>query len=241
MTDLASRPGRRDRAGVAAGAGSSTVAAGARDDTSDRRHGFRPGARRRGRIAAGVALGAAAVAVNVVLYTGLDQRSPVVQVVRDVPAGELITDADLRTVQVDVDGSVPVVSDPTTVAGRYAAVRLVAGSLVTEASIRSEALVTPGTAVVAIRTPEGALPVGLRERVPVRLVLPPGSSVEDGAPEAFPGRVVGLPEPTESTLGTLSLSVEVAAEAAAHVAAADDVRVVLTEPVPDPAAAEASR
>ncbi len=236
MTDLGTHTHRAVRpasAGVPTGA-----APPATDDERAGRNGFRPSARRRTRIAVGVALGAAAIAVNLVLYSGLDRRAPVVQVVRDVPAGALITDADVRTVDADVDSSVPVVGDPADVVGRYAAVRLVAGSLLTDVSLRPQPLVTAGSAVVAVRVPEGALPAGVRERVPVQLVIPPPASVggEQVAPETVDGRVVGLPATSESAPGTLSLSVEVDAPAAAAVAAADDVRVILVEPRPDPAA-----
>ncbi len=234
MTDLATHTGRAGRASSAAAAGAATTTT-----TDDRagRNGFRPSARRRTRIAAGVALGAAAVAVNLILYSGLDQRSSVVQVVRDVPAGALLSDADVRTVEADVDSSVPVVGNPADVIGRYAAVRLVAGSLLTDVSLRTDPLVTRGSAVVAVRVPDGALPAGVRERVPVQLVIPPATSTGDEqlAPATIDGRVVGLPATSESAPGTLSLSVEVEARAAATVAAADDVRVVLVEPGADPA------
>ncbi len=54
---------------------------------------------------------------------------------------------------------------------------------------------------------------------------------------SIPGRVVGLPADTSSALGLQSLSVEVAADDAATVAAADDVRVVLVEPSRGPGSA----
>ena len=56
--------------------------------------------------------------------------------------------------------------------GAYAKVRLVSGSLVTPQSVQATSLVGPGNSVVAIQVDEGALPVGLRERVPVQLVIP---------------------------------------------------------------------
>jgi hypothetical protein len=88
---------------------------------------------------------------------------------------------------------------------------------------------------VAIRIADGSLPIGLRERVPVQLVVPAAQA--DGAgTTSISGRVVGLPSDTSSALGMQSLSVEVAAADAAIVAAADDVRVVLLEPSADPAA-----
>lgn len=199
--------------------------------------GFRPATRRRNRVAAGVALAAVAVGGNVLVYANLDDAEPVVQAVRDVPAGERITADMLRTVDADVDSTVNVVSADRldSLIGSYAKVRLVAGSLVTSQSIQGSPLVTPGSSVVAIQVADGALPTGLRERVPILLVLP--GRAEDASVVSVPGRVVGLPVETASALGLRSLSVEVDAADAAIVAAADDVRVVLVEPSTDPAAA----
>lgn len=196
---------------------------------------FRPSSRRRNRIAAGIALVAAAIAVNIVLYTGLDDRQPVVQVVRDVPAGEVITGDMLRTVDADVDSSVEVVAgdDLAQVVGRFAKVRLVAGSLVTPQSLQREPLVGAGSSVLAIQVPDGALPIGLRERSPVQLVLPAAS--DEGDVTTIDGRVVGLPRTPDSAIGTVSLTVEVGASDAPVVAAAPEVRVVLIEPRTDPA------
>ena len=210
------------------------------DDRRQRVEGrFRPSARRRNRIAAGVALVAAAIGINIVVYTSLDGRAPVVQVTRDVPAGELITPDMLRTVEADLDGSVDVVAGENLhqVIGRYARVRLVSGALVTARSLQSAPLLGDGTAVLAISVPHGALPIGLRERSAVQLVLP----ADDGeAVRTLDGRVVGLPSTPEGAIGTQSLSIEVAALDAPTIAAADDVRVVLVEPQPDPAASEAT-
>jgi hypothetical protein len=152
-------------------------------------------------------------------------------VVRDVPAGEQITPDVLRTVDVHADSTVNLVpgSRLDSLVGSYAKVRLVSGSLVTAEATQAEPLVAPGSAVVAIQVPEGTLPVGLRERVPVVLVVPRGPGATE--PVTIDGQVVGLPTPTDSALGVESLSVEVARGDAATVAAADDVRVVLVEPL----------
>ena len=192
--------------------------------------GFRPSRRRRNRIAAGVALGAAAIGGNLLVYSSLNDSEPVVQVVRDVPAGIQITTDMLRTVDADVDDSVNVVPGDQldALVGRYARVRLGAGSLVTAESVQSAPLVDQANAVVAIRVPEGSLPVGLRERVPVQLVLPDGD--ESAEPTSVTGEVVALPTQPDSVLGTQSLSIELAESDAAAVAAADDVRVVLLAP-----------
>lgn len=205
------------------------------DTSSTPGHGFTAASRRRNRIAAGVALAAIAIGGNVLVYTGLSSAGPVVQAVRDVVAGEQITADMLRTVDVDADSTVNLIDGDRleSLVGTYAKVRLVAGSLVTAESLQTEPLVTPGTSVVAIQVADGSLPIGLRERVPVMLVIPADRSTDGADIMSVPGRVVGLPTETSSALGLQSLSVEVAAGDAAIVAAADDVRVVLVDPAED--------
>ncbi len=199
--------------------------------------GFQPASRRRNRIAAGVALAAIAIGGNLWVYSTLDSATPAVQAVRDIPAGEQITGDMLRTVDVDVDSTVNVIAGDQldSMIGSYAKVRLVSGSLVTAEAIQATPLVTPGMSVVAIQVAHGSLPIGLRERVPVQLVVPLDRSSTDAGVTSIAGRVVGLPTDTSSALGLQSLSVEVARADAATVAAADDVRVVLVEPSEDPA------
>jgi hypothetical protein len=202
--------------------------------------GFRPGSRRRARIAAGVALGAIAVAGNVLVYGSLDDRTAVLQVVRDVPAGAQLSHDDLRAVDVGVDGSVRTIDATAldTVVGSYAKVRLVAGSLVVDSALQLLPLLGADAAVVAVQLPEGELPVGLRERSQVQLVLRGGGSAIEPA-GVVTGRVVGLPTAASGTTGSVSLSVEVPVVDAARVAASDDVRVVLLPPGDDVASASA--
>jgi hypothetical protein len=226
-------------------ASGTTRVSGAAD--SDRRSsasgpGFNPASRRRGRIAAGIGLAAAAIGGNLLVYSNLDESKPVIQAVRDVPAGEQITSDMFRTVAVDVDSTVNVIDGDRldSLVGTYAKVRLVAGSLVTAESLQAVPLVTPGSSVVAIQVSDGALPAGLRERSAVVLVVPAERSPDGAGTTSVPGRVVGLPIATSSALGLQSLSIEVAAGDAASIAAADDVRVVLVDPADDPASAGVS-
>lgn len=195
--------------------------------------GFQPVSRRRNRIALGVLLAAIAIGGNAFLYASLDEKDPAVQVVRDVPAGEQLTSDMLRTVEVDVDSTVNLVAGDQldSLVGSYAKVRLVSGSLVTTEALQSTPLVSAGSSVVAIQVGEGTLPIGVRERVAIVLVIP-----GEAGPTSIDARVVGLPVATGSALGVESLSVEVDQNDAATVAAADDVRVVLVEPSDDPAA-----
>ena len=203
--------------------------------------GFRPASRRRARIAGGVALVAVAIGGNVLIYSSLDDREPVLQLVRDVPAGEQLTGDDLRPIDVDADDTLRAVPADrlSTIVGQYAKVRLVAGSLVVTESLQGSPLVSGGTAVVAIQVPDGALPIGLRERSPVQLVVPgAGDGTTAAPPTIVSGRVVGLPTAPTTATGSLSLSVEVPAQLAATVVASDDVRVVLVQPSPDAAYAD---
>lgn len=198
--------------------------------------GFRPTPRRRARIAAGAAVAAVAVAGNVAIYTSLDSSEDVVQVVRDVRAGEQLTAEDLRTVAVDVDASVPVLpaDEAARMIGQYARVHLASGSLLVEQLVQSEPLVTPGKAVVAIGVVPSAIPSGLRERSPVQLVVAGTSAEPAGA--TVSGRVVARGVEADSISGRFPLSVEVDAMDAPTLAAADDVRVVLLDPANDPVA-----
>ena len=106
------------------------------------------------------------------------------QVVRDVPAGEQLTADMLRTVEVDADSTVNLVAGDQldSLVGSYAKVRLVSGSLVTAEALQSTPLVSAGSSVVAIQVGEGTLPIGVRERAAIVLVIP-----------ARPGRLRSTP------------------------------------------------
>ena len=203
------------------------------------RRGFRPAARSRARIAIGVLVSLAAIGAILLIFATLDKRVAVLQLTRDVPAGEQITADDLRVIELSVDSSLEVVdaADRAVVIGRYAKVRMVAGTLLAAPSLQSTPLVSPGSSVVAITVAAGELPVGLRERSQLQLVFPLADSAAADAVAAAPvlARAVGLPTSPDSVTGSLSLSVEVAAAAAQRVAAAKQVRVVLLEPGTDPA------
>lgn len=198
--------------------------------------GFRPTPRRRARIATGTAIAAVAVAGNVAIYSSLDSSEDVLQVVRDVRAGEQLSADDLRPVPVDVDASVPVLAadEAGHVIGQYARVHLASGSLLVEQLVQPEPLVAPGRAVVAIGVVPSAVPSGLRERSQVQLVLA-GTGAET-AERTVSGRVVARGVEADSISGRFPLSVEVDAADAPSLAAADDVRVVLLDPANDPIA-----
>ncbi|TDT14690.1 flagellar basal body P-ring formation chaperone FlgA [Ilumatobacter fluminis] len=190
--------------------------------------GFRPGSRRRARIAAGVAIAAAAVLANVLIYTSLSDSTEVVQFVDNVRAGERIGSADVRLVEIDGDvaGADLVTADQLgSIVNQYARTFIPSGSLASIYVVQPDPLVTAGTAVVAVAPADGLVPTGITERSRVRLVLPDGGGIE--------GRVVSIAR--NDVGGADSLSVEVAEADAAIVAGGDDFLVALLDPQVDPA------
>lgn len=200
--------------------------------------GFRPGSRRRARIAAGAALAAAAVGGNVLVYASLNDTTEVLQVVRNVRAGETLTSADLRVVEVDLDPTVPTVAadDIGLVANQYARVYIASGTLIVPQLVQPDPLVTESMAVVAIQITPERMPFGLRERSRVRLVVPPSGS--DGERFETDGRVVYRGEASDGVTGDFALSIELPEADAAIIAASDDVEVILLPQTPDPARTE---
>ena len=193
--------------------------------------GFRPSARRRNRIAAGIALGAAAIGGNVLVYSSLDDTTTVVQAVDNIPAGTQVTADMFRTVDVDVDASVPTVSDDQLPAliGQYARVRIVSGQLVVGLAFQPEPLVSPGRAIVAIEVDADLMPTNVRDRSNLQLVVLDA----DDVPRTIPARAMEVPVESVSGSGSVSLSVEVDLAQSPDVAAAEVVRVVLLPPVAD--------
>jgi hypothetical protein len=192
--------------------------------------GFRPSSRRRARIAGGVAIAAVAVAGNVLVYTSLQDSTEVVQFVDNVAAGELISSADVRIVEVDGDvtsANLVAADDIGSIVNQYARTFIPSGSLASVFVVQADPLVGSGTAVVAV-TPSGNLiPQGLTERSRVQLVLGGETTT------LVEARVVAVDR--DEAAGATSMSVEVAATDAPIVAAADELHVVLLDPGVDPA------
>lgn len=198
--------------------------------------GFRPGSRRRARIAGGAALAAIAIGGNVVVYTSLDDRTEVLQVVSDIRAGDIVTADDLRVVEVDVDPTVPVVpaGELALVTDQHARVHIASGSLLAPLLVQPAPLVGPDSAVVAVELRPTLVPDGLRERSLVELIVMSDAGTE-GERHRTTGRVVTRPAEVDGVSGVVSMSVEVAEVDAPAIAAGDDLRVVLLEPDADPA------
>ena len=109
---------------------------------------------------AGVALIAvgAAVATSAALSAGA--KHDVLALARSVPAGRLLTAADVRTVRVAADSSVATVpaADESSVVGQRTAVDLVANSLLTNAALGGAAVPAKGQALLGVALKPGQLP-----------------------------------------------------------------------------------
>ncbi len=197
--------------------------------------GFRPASRRRARIATGVALAAVAIGGNVLVYSSLDDKSEVLQLVRNVRAGEIVTSDDLRVVEVDLDPTVPAVAADQIglVVNQYARVYITSGSLMVEQLVQPMPLVTAGAGVVAVEIRPTRVPSGLRERSRVMIVVVPDNS--DDEMFVTTGRVVARGNDADNVTGVFGLSVEVSEMDAPMVAAGNDVRVVVLDPGSDTA------
>ena len=152
----------------------------------------RVGKRAGRRMAAGVLLVLASVVVFWQVDLRHDPRQAVLAVARPVAAGQVITEADLRTVRVAGDSGLQLLAaaERDRVVGRSAAVPLSAGSLLTGEQVGPVAWPPPGQAVMAVAVKPGRAPAGLSPgaRVVV-LVVPPQSA---GAPAAAPNAAVGV-------------------------------------------------
>lgn len=139
-------------------------------------------------------------------------------VARAVPVGSPITDADLATVQLaGGQGLQPVpAADRAKVVGRYAAVPLVAGSLLTAAQLTDKPLLEPGKQQVSLGLKPSQVPAEeLHPGDAVLLVGTPGANAarDGGAPPAatkFEGVVVGTLTPQDGDLGDDTIVVYVA-------------------------------
>ncbi len=204
---------------------------GPRASTATPPTGFRPSSRSRLRLTIGTLLSLVAVAVVLLVFSTVDRRVAVLQVVHDLPAGAQLTADDVRPIELSTDPSLAVVraTDMASVVGQYTRVRIVTGGLLAPGMLQAAPLVAPGSAVVAVTVPSGELPAGLRERSQVQVVLLSNGG-DAVAPPPVVGRVVGLPLAPDSVTGQMSISLEVALADAVGLASATRVRVVLLDP-----------
>jgi hypothetical protein len=135
----------------------------------------------------GALLVVTAVVAALAVYTRIGDRVEVLATGRTVLAGERLSASDLRVVSVAREEGLVVVpaSERDRLVGQYARVRLVAGTLLVPDGVQADPPATTGRVLMSVEIPAGEVPVGLRERSRVVLVVEPSErSSRPGAPDA---------------------------------------------------------
>jgi hypothetical protein len=195
----------------------------------------------------------ASIAIFVGIYSRANHQVAVIAITRSVQPGQRIAATDLGSANVVASGTVsPVpVAYARDIVGKFAAVALVPGSLLTMADVSKSHPLTSGDAVVGIALKDGQLPsAGVEPGDEVMVVqtgtpgtpAPSASSASaSGGADSSTGvlvpsaRVYGVTLPPANSSGTTSelVSIEVSSTMAAEVsvaAAADQVSLVLLPP-----------
>lgn len=180
-----------------------------------------------------VLVGAALMVAFALLFGVLafraDPAVPVLAVARPVPAGQTITDSDLRVVRVAPEAGVELFGEAerAAVVGRTARVPLVAGSLLAAGQVGAAAWPGAGESVVAVPVPAGRLPAGLTEGSRVSVLVAGGEEAEPAGP-VVSASVVAVEPATSAGISTVSLLVRSAE--AQQVGAAGEVVLILESP-----------
>jgi hypothetical protein len=179
---------------------------------------------------AGVALIAvgAAVATSAALSAGA--KHDVLALSRSVPAGRLLTAADVRTVRVAADSSVATVpaAEESSVVGQRTSVDLVANSLLTNAALGGGGVPGKGQALLGVALKPGQLPARSLSRGDQAELIPTPPTATATSSGSGPASFAVTPEPVPVTVdaegaagsnGTTVVDLVLPADAAPKVAA----------------------
>lgn len=182
--------------------------------------------RNRSRVAAGALLLAVCTLAAIVVYGRVGDRQAVLAMARTVDVGEVVEAKDLRVVQVSADAEVRAVpaADRARVVGRPAAVRLVAGSLLSPAEIGEGTGLPDGMALIGTVLKTGQFPLSLAPGDTVALVTSASSGsdpmVTTEAASAPPTATVVAVESGVDATGNTAVSLQLPTNTAAMVAGA---------------------
>ncbi|HEY8527848.1 MAG TPA: SAF domain-containing protein [Acidimicrobiales bacterium] len=191
-----------------------------------------PARRRWGRVAAGAVLALLGGWIFASLYVSAGERVEVLAVASDVDRFEQIERDDLRTVRVAADPGVDTIDadEADDLVGRYAAVDLRRGSLLSPSQLLAEdaRVVADDEAVVGAMLAPGDVPQGaLAGGIDVMVVIRPPNTAPDAEVEQVPGWLLAFGDADENT-GDREVSLVVPETAAPDVAAAaSDERVAV--------------
>jgi hypothetical protein len=148
-----------------------------------------PRRRRPGMIALAVALVGAGILASTAVYSATNRRVPVLVAEAYVPAGGLITSADVGTAGVSAGSGVQMIpaSQLSQVVGQVAGSALHPGMLLTAAELATQRPPAPGQVLVPLPLRPSALPAsGLRSGDRVLVVPTPGAQGQPGSANAAP-------------------------------------------------------
>lgn len=181
---------------------------------------------RRGRSLPHILLGSVLVLVCALVFAvtalRVDPTVAVLALAGEVPAGHVLTDADLVSVRVAVDAAVSTVpeSERATVVGRSVRLPLAARSLLSDGVLGPSGWPPAGQAVVAVPVKVGRAPAGLAAGAQVLVVVVPSVSNSTGpaAGAVLQARAAVVAVEAPDTTGTTVVSL--------LIGSADAVRVV---------------
>lgn len=164
-----------------------------------------PRRRRPAMIALAVAMAGAGVLVSAAVYEKANHQVPVVTVTRPVPAGGIITAADLGTASLSVGSGVSVIpaAQLGQVSGEIAAVALQPATLLSPADLTTVQPPGPGQVLVPAALKPSALPAsGLFPGDHVLIISTPGDQGQAGSSSAgsssLPAAVPGVVQAVDS-------------------------------------------
>jgi hypothetical protein len=159
----------------------------------------------------------------VVLFSSAADRVAVIGIARDVEVGQKLTEADLREVSIAGGGGLRSISadDATSVVGRTATVRLLAGSLLNPDQIADGRTLPEGTVVAGAVLKGGQYPVGLAigDTVDVIETLTPDAGGAGQPVARGTATIIDIAEPDDGQSQML-VSLAVPADSATAVSAA---------------------
>jgi hypothetical protein len=194
----------------------------------------------------GALLVVTAVVAALAVYTRISDRVEVLAAGRTVLAGERLSASDLRVVSVAREDGLVVVpaTERDELAGQYARVRLVAGTLLVPDGVQPEPLATAGRVLMSVEVAAGEVPVGLRERSRVVLIVEsPEASLARNRSNSAPTNMVveatiaHVPANLADVAGvadgstSVSLSIEVDPQYVVAVGAAERIGIGVLDPL----------
>jgi hypothetical protein len=177
--------------------------------------------RRPALIALSVVLVCVGALVSAFAFQSMSNSQEVLTVRETIHRGQVIDADDLVVVRIGTDPALQAVpaSSAEAVVGRYAALDIVAGGVVTAEQVTDAAVPSEGNSVVGVSVTAAMLPAGqVRSGDDVRIVSTTAGGGDAAEPETVEGVVVGVT--TDTVTGNTLVNVQVSASDAPQVASA---------------------